>query len=394
MESEKLRSEDRVILLCARTRGSPEIEESLGRLLGSDLDWPYLEKQTRLHHVGPLLYGTLRHHEERVPPQVLSRLRSETLQNGARNLRRRRELARILRRLREEGIAVLPLKGPTLAEAVYGHLSLRVFGDLDLLVPVARAPAAQSALRALGYRPRFELNPAEERLYLRTDYHLQLVPPSEDEDAVNVEIHWSLLPAFFGVPVDMEFLSQDASEVAIDGVGALQMSPENLFLTLCTHAWKHAWTPLQLVCDLNEFLERWEESLDWEQVYARARILGIRRVVSTSLGVVELLFDRKAPRALSVGSARRLADQPIPPHVRARIFPVDPSTSSTLQMHRFRAGFRDSLGGRLKYLWRVAATPTPTDFAELSLPPRLGHLYGWLRPPRLLWKTLRGRQRF
>jgi hypothetical protein len=48
---------------------------------------------------------------------------------------------------------------------------------------------------------------------------------------------------------------------------------------------------------------------------------------------------------------------------------------------------------RLRYGWRVLTTPTTTDFRELSLPERFSTLYWLLRPFRLGWKTMRGRQR-
>lgn len=389
----KLRAEDQVILLSARTHLPANLEDRLLHLLRENLDWTYIGEKSQVHHVFPLLYNTLKRFDQWTPSKVLSGLRSATLQNGVRNVLAREELLRILRRLQEHGIPAMPLKGPMLAESVYGHLSLRVFGDLDILVSPDQILKAKAALMSLGYQPLLSLSHAEERLYLRADceYHLSRLAPGGGFSVV--ELHWNLLTPSFAVPLDAGLLWRSASEVIVEGVRYARMSPENQFLAVCLHAWKHFWRPLQCVCDLNEFLGRAQDRLDWSEIRARTQALRIEKIIATSLEVVRILFEREALPAISTGASSDLPSQLLPEQVTASIFPNDEDPASILRVHRFYASFRSSRLDRLRYCWRVLATPTTTDFRELSLPERLSTLYWLLRPFRLLWKILCGRQR-
>ena len=88
-----------------------------------------------------------------VPAAARQRLTDGLAASRARHLVMTRELTRVLRHWAAEGIDVIPLKGPVLAEAVYPDAALRPFRDLDLLVRPEDRRRADVALRGLGYEP-------------------------------------------------------------------------------------------------------------------------------------------------------------------------------------------------------------------------------------------------
>ena len=57
---------------------------------------------------------------------------------------------RVMQALEGRGIPSLPLKGYALAEAVHGNTGLRLFGDIDMLVPGKRCATRSGALRGSG----------------------------------------------------------------------------------------------------------------------------------------------------------------------------------------------------------------------------------------------------
>jgi hypothetical protein len=69
-----------------------------------------------------------------MPAEWLARLRMQYMMNAARNMKMTAELLRILDALKEAGIKAMPLKGPVLAQQLYGDVALRQFSDLDILV--------------------------------------------------------------------------------------------------------------------------------------------------------------------------------------------------------------------------------------------------------------------
>ena len=71
------------------------------------------------------------------------------------------ELLRILRLLDAHAIRAVPLKGPALAQSLYGDLALREFCDLDVLVQETDLRKARGLLEAQGYH--LDLSPRPPR---------------------------------------------------------------------------------------------------------------------------------------------------------------------------------------------------------------------------------------
>ncbi|HEY2052362.1 MAG TPA: nucleotidyltransferase family protein [Solirubrobacterales bacterium] len=84
------------------------------------------------------------------------------------------------------GVRSAPLKGPGLAEAIYGDPGRRLAGDVDLLVDVSDLPAAVAVVEGLGYSapvdPR-DVNGLPE-LHFALPHREGRMPP--------VELHWRI----------------------------------------------------------------------------------------------------------------------------------------------------------------------------------------------------------
>lgn len=384
--------EDRLILLAARKDLSSDVERRIVHLLQSDLHWERFLNQVLAHRVYPLVYRTLRRFPpDLIPSIILSRLKSETYQNSARNLLHKRELLRLADRFHRDGIPVIPYKGPVLAEMLYGDVGLRVSCDLDFLIPAEDIPKVKALLLSLDYRPQFAMNPAEERIYLRSNCELNFIRRSGDGMAFQVELHWNILPPTMVAGLDPEFIWREASPTTFEGVPIHRMSPEMQFLALCLHAWKHLWASLQWICDVNEFLRQYGQRLDWSSIEARARALGVIDVVGVSLRLVERLFGGDAFRSPAVSAL--MEHDALSEIVERWGFPRHRMPSSNIEIHRAYLSFIRPWRNRWRYVMRTLMTPSPTDFQELRLPAWLASLYWPLRPLRIAWKVMRGRQR-
>lgn len=168
-----------------------------------------------------------------MPARVLKRLQAEFAAHTLRSMQLKNELRRIVELLTAAQIAVIPFKGPTLAEEVYGDIGLRSFVDLDLLVPPPQAQAAVEILLADGYRTDFELPPQRWAGLQRVDNHLPLHHPRQ---RWSVEIHWELFHPIHMQPFE---LGSHWSRLAAGGEGRL--GPEETLVMLCAHGGKHFW---------------------------------------------------------------------------------------------------------------------------------------------------------
>src|SRR5262249_36016098 len=86
-----------------------------------------------------------------VPQELLRSLQHYYCTVVVHNARMATALVEIIGILQKRAIPVRPLKGPTLAALAYGDITLREFGDLDLLIRKRDLAAAIDALTAQNF---------------------------------------------------------------------------------------------------------------------------------------------------------------------------------------------------------------------------------------------------
>lgn len=148
----KVDSQDQLILLSAGTAARRLALRGLATRLMADVDWARLAVGLRSRKLLPAL-----------GPRIVE-LGGEATDDGFRVavedsvLAGRRHGAflqlmssRVLSLLGEAGIRASALKGPLLAEAIYGDPGRRLSGDVDLLVPPEHLSEAVDLVRTMGY---------------------------------------------------------------------------------------------------------------------------------------------------------------------------------------------------------------------------------------------------
>jgi hypothetical protein len=143
------------------------------------------------------------------------------------------ELKGVLRAFAEEAIAVVPLKGPSLAERIYGGAALRPCRDLDLLVSKADVPRTEAVLAAIGFAAGAE-----------DDYHRPW-----RRETTTVELHHDVEnPLAFDFHVEGALRRASAAE--FQGERCQKLAPEDELLYLCLHAARHRFERLSLLLDI------------------------------------------------------------------------------------------------------------------------------------------------
>ena len=373
------RPEHALLLCCARARADAATAGRLKELAAGPLDWEYLLKLARRHSLLPLLYWQLNAHAPAsVPPARLNELKRRFFDNAAHNLLMAGELLKVVRRLEGAGVPALAYKGPALAVAAYGDLSLRRFVDLDVLVPKQDVLRAKRLLAEDGFRPRPERDPARESILLRAQHTLALVK----EPGLLLELHWQAAPGFAASTATEEFLG-GAETVRLGGGEVKAPAAEKLLGALCVHGSKHFWERLAWVCDVAE-LVRARPGLDWPGVLRGADEAGTGRMLLLGLRLAAELLGAELPgevrrRAWSDPAVGALARE-----VAARNFDgCEYAPLGMLGGIRFNLRARPRLREKVGY-FRFIFEPTDGDLARLRLPPRLSFVYYVVRPFRLL----------
>jgi len=308
-------------------------------------------------------------------------LRARFEEIARKNLRFTADLIRILNCLESHGIAAIPFKGPTLAESVYGNLALREFSDLDILVRQRDFPRAKEAVGELGYVAGWHLTKTQEQTYLASGYECSFDGPAGRN---LLELQWRILPTFYAVDFDFEEFFARASHVSFGDKRVKALSPEDLLLSLVTHAAKHAWIRLGWLRDIAGAAQA--PSLDWDRVSRQAKELGIQRILWISLGLCNMLLGAKIPSFVEFPEDSERAA------LTERIAHDMPNSEeySAESLHYFRLmlQLRERWSDRARFAQRLLFTPSVGEWSVVRLPAPLFPLYRVIRVLRVARRLL------
>src|SRR5947209_8528172 len=116
-----------LLLACCTNRSKIEDGERIREALTRPLDWKRVINLAKHHGVVPQIYRSLSDFHAIAPLDSIEVLRQSQEANARHTLWLARELLRVLEKLESCSVAVLPYKGPVLAEILYGNVSMRQF---------------------------------------------------------------------------------------------------------------------------------------------------------------------------------------------------------------------------------------------------------------------------
>lgn len=289
------------------------------------------------------------------------------------------QLKGLLRAFHQAGIVVVPLKGPLLAERLYGSTTLRMNRDLDVLVGKVDIARAEAVLAELGFTPGAEDD------YHRPWYRL----------TATVELHWDVEnPLAFDFEVESAI--RDAHPAEFQGEPCLQLAPEDELAFLCLHAARHRYERLCLVLDLQLAFEKLPALANSRQ--PRSEVVAMNGLITLGLAMARRLqpglcvkvmpsSEREGKRLerLAYILWDRLLTQPNEP--------LDWSALHTFYLEIERPGWA-RLQRRLRHLQILSTRLIEPDYRFAA---RFGMQRRWqvrmLRPLRLLSASIGSRKR-
>ena len=347
--------EDRLILLLCRGHLTPELEAEARELLRppsafclppsafclppSALSWSLLLARAIEQEILPLFRRNLETLGfPGVPADARARMNDLCRANTARQLLLVEELRRLLGLLDSAGIPAIPLKGPWLAQRLYGDYTLRVCSDLDLMVPPDRVVEAVYLLEANGYHGVFTPKFFERYLAWCAVEHWMR---SERQVSIVMEFHWRVFRTPRADRQATRSLWAEAKPAPVFDAPAWSMSPRWERFLLVQHAASNYWQQLKSLADLEAYC-------GWS-------------------------FER--PVAAQFKGA--VSEASVPAGARLQLLGPGPWSFCP-----DGGGLLDRL---LAFLW-LSVTPTRADCENWRLPAVLHVLYFALRPLRLTCK--------
>jgi hypothetical protein len=361
-------------LVACCSESTADRQHQLNQLLVTNFDWDKLLKLAEHHRIISRIYTVLVAYSALVPVHVIDALRFRSQTNARQALLLTAELFCILDHFESRGIVAVAYKGPVLAQLLYGDVTARQFGDLDLLVQKCDVVRAKTALLELGYRTSLDLSASEEKAYLASGYEYTF---NSERGRNLVELKWQILPRFYSVKFDIDAMLARAISVDLDGHSVCTLCAEDLFLILCVHAAKHAWGQLSLICEIAQLMKT--QSLDWGIIRRRASELGIERIVAVNVLLANKFLGAPIPAAIRI--------DPDTPHltqcVSSMLAADEEYGVESFSYFKLMMKLRERWSDRIRFLLRLAFTPSAGEWTAIRLPAMLFPLYRIVRVVRL-----------
>ena len=276
-------------LLLEACRAAFEGRQFAVSALDRRVDWARFLRLARFHRVQGLVWQSLA--GVGLAPETAAELAGDAQRIAETNLRTAVACSEILAAFDQAGVALIFVKGLTLAQLAYGTIATKSAIDIDILVSLDTLAGTGDLLQGLG----FELEPAgsrnlaamhrvrKESVWVNRDKRLQLDLHTRLADNPR------LIPA-----VGMNSTSQ-----GVDVAPAIRLptlGTDELFAYLCVHGASSAWFRLKWITDLAALLNG-QSPDELGHLYVQSQQLGAGRAPMQALLLADELYGslRSAP---------------------------------------------------------------------------------------------------
>jgi hypothetical protein len=355
-------------------------EESNSNIDITDVDWNLFVDLSIHHRVYPLLHTKIKKLGTMLPAFVSDTLNFQYRQNIFQMLRLTAEMEQVSKLFSEQQIRTIFLKGPVLAQDLYGDLSLRTSSDLDFLIPIQHLEKAEEILVNLGYEKEDYFDTVLNDWRWR-HHHVTYFHPKK---GMKLEIHWRLHPGP-GLEPSFEDLWERRTTSALTSFPVYLLGKEDLFWFLVSHGSRHGWSRLRWLVDIQLILK---QRLNWDMIIRLFKKYHNRYLGGQAIILVSQLLNVKLSKEMEPflkKRSTRLAQEAIfylEDMINLHSDPVPKEVSSYHAKHLFNLM---SLKQKILYLLSMIH-PLPEDAKTLPLPKQIHFLYFPLRPVLWAWR--------
>ncbi|MCF6206736.1 MAG: nucleotidyltransferase family protein [Sulfurovum sp.] len=338
------------------------------------------------HGVLPLVYKTLKTFIETHPHIQHSAFniqhwKSAYMQISQRNMLMSAELIRIMRLFKENGIEALAFKGPLLSQMAYGDITLRQYGDLDILVDEADAFRAGALMSENGHRTILPLAILSNRTCLHTAKDFSLI---SEPGGVHTELHWRLFEKKYNIALLSCAMEKKCQTVKINSQEIQTLQTELLLVYLCLHGAKHGFERIEWICDIDRLVRSTE--VNWEEAVRIAEQSHSKRPFHLGLSLAHTLLHTDLPQKMlkSINSNEIKRLQAITLKQMSEKKRGRSDFTKNRETFFYQSRLFDRKSDMFRFYFSTFFKISTTDCQTFVLPEKLKFLYVVLRPLRLV----------
>lgn len=245
------------ISFLSRVHGNDTIKEELEKLVEEiENNLKRFLNLCQYHEIVPFVYNNLKRIDTPKAKNLLELFKNYYYYEVSRAIYLENEYFALIKKLQEENIDFISLKGIAFYKDIYPDLNFRSMVDIDILVHEGDLKRVEEILKEVGYEK--DLEGLSEDYWLKDHCHLRF-----RRDKVLLEIHWDLA---FRIPREIKIpqLWERTKEIEFNGFKIKTLSPEDNIICLALHQRRFN-KPLCLknVLDLVALLNKYKD-IDWD----------------------------------------------------------------------------------------------------------------------------------
>ena len=349
-------------------------------LIAAGVDWERVLALASDHGLAPLLHAHLSSLDS-VPEEVSRALHAASYVNITAALRLTAELSRVSTVLRQASVPFVSYKGPTLAQRLYGNVSLRCYSDLDLLVDRADRERAAATLRERGYLPRHPIH--DRRRQELGDCEEQYNSP---DGRTVIDLHWEIAQPYLSIgPLPAGWRDRTCTEM-IAGEAVPCFAARDELLVLAIHGGKHQWDSLSWVADFAAMLSL--EPVDWPALEQAAERMRARYHLLLAVTLAHCCYRAEVPDTILIAAEKARVPWRYAAAI-ARSYASAPETRSLADRWTYHFRMRERWSDRARAAFRFVLRPGSIELEHSALPGYGAFLYPAVRASRLATRAVK-----
>lgn len=298
------------------------------------------------------------------------------------------ELIRIMKLLEDNGIKALAFKGPTLAQVAYGDITLRQYGDLDILIDRHNISTATQLLLQNNYDTIYSLSETQNKILENVVHDIPLWSKTK---GIYIELHWVLSSGQFWIPLEKLNYFNDTTFVTINNTDIPTSSTEKLFIYLCVHGHKHQWERLEWLLDIVKLINT-QPNIDWPHIITLAKHVDAERIVFSTFYLCQQLFGIQIPSCINKELTTDIKLMAISATLESQLINNYTKTTSgsihAKQISKVQFYMLKKTKNKIRYI-AILFQPTEVDYSTIALPDYLHSLYYLIRPFNILYRIIK-----
>ncbi len=338
----------------------------------------------RQHGVVPILYHSLKKIEH-IPSHILKKLKVHYHIFVQKNILMSAEVIKLIKLFQENDIKALAIKGPVLAQILHNDITLRQYGDLDILVHPDHVYQAAMLLGTHHYKLYGSIDLLQNPTWIKLAKDMTLI---NQKNNIVLELHWKLFHNTFAKADSNLDLWKNIDQVLLHKKNIPTLQKDILLTYLCIHGSKHLWERLGWLTDIDRLIR--QKEISWENVLHTAYHFQSEKMFFLALSLTQKLYNTPLPPEIQIylkGSSIQKLTKKIHMLIETPL-PKPPSFKDVFYRKHLHASMQNSFLHYLKFWKNVLFSYNDAAILEKGEPFEKKSIFNPIRPYNLIKKFI------